>query len=109
MPTNLPPPIVAYLHAANARDAEAVAACFADDAVVIDERREMRGIAAIRAWRDQTFKQYRVTVDVVGAEHAAERTIVTARVAGNFSGSPVELRYAFRLAGGKIAALEIRQ
>ena len=109
MPTTLPPPIAAYLHAANARDADAIASCFAEDAVVIDERREMRGIAAIRAWREETFKRYRVTVDVVGAEVSADRTIVTARVAGDFSGSPVELRYDFRLAGGRIAALEIRQ
>ncbi|PYM74471.1 MAG: hypothetical protein DME10_06420 [Candidatus Rokuibacteriota bacterium] len=37
----------------------------------------------------------------------AGKTIVTGRVSGNFPNSPVELRYAFTLAGGKIARLEI--
>jgi hypothetical protein len=32
---------------------------------------------------------------------------VRARVSGHFPGSPVELRYAFTLHGGKIARLEI--
>jgi hypothetical protein len=33
--------------------------------------------------------------------------IVTSRLTGNFPGSPVDLRFFFRLERGKIAALEI--
>jgi hypothetical protein len=33
--------------------------------------------------------------------------LVTCRVAGNFPGSPIELRYGFRLERGLIASLEI--
>jgi len=35
-------------------------------------------------------------------------TVVIARVAGDFPGSPVELQHAFRLDGGQIASLGIR-
>jgi len=35
------------------------------------------------------------------------RYIVTSRLTGNFPGSPVDLRFAFRLERGKIAFLEI--
>jgi ketosteroid isomerase-like protein len=108
MPTTLPKTIAAYFAATNARDTAAVVACFAPDAVVVDERREMRGRAAIRAWRERTFGQYRYTSDVIDATAAGERIVVTARVAGDFPGSPVDLHFAFALAGDQIAALEIR-
>ena len=36
------------------------------------------------------------------------RDIVTSRLTGNFPGSPVDLRFAFRLERGKIASLKSR-
>ena len=35
------------------------------------------------------------------------KTIVTSRLVGNVPGSPVDLRYFFKLEGDKIASLEI--
>jgi ketosteroid isomerase-like protein len=84
----LPKAIAAYIAASNAHDADACAACFTDDAIVRDEGREVRSVAAIRDWMDG-------------------ETIVTCRVSGNFPGSPVELRHAFVVAGEKITRLEI--
>jgi len=40
-------------------------------------------------------------------ERKGDVTIVTSRVIGSLPGSPVDLRYAFRLEPGGIAALEI--
>ena len=40
-------------------------------------------------------------------EVKGDRKVVTGHVAGNFPGSPVDLRYFFRLTGEKIAELEI--
>ena len=34
-------------------------------------------------------------------------TVVISHTAGNFPGSPVDLRYAFRLERGKIAAMTV--
>jgi uncharacterized protein (TIGR02246 family) len=108
MSIEVPAAIAAYLAGSNAHDAAACAACFTDDAVVRDEGRERQGNAAIREWMEEVSKKYRPTVDVIDVGETDDQTIVTGRVAGNFPGSPVELRYAFTLAGEKIARLEIR-
>ena len=107
MSEELPQPIAAYIAGSNAHDADVCAACFTDGAVVRDEGREMRGAAAIRHWMDTAIKRYGHVVEVVAFAEADGKTIVTGRVSGNFPNSPVELRYAFTLAGGKIAQLEI--
>ena len=100
-------PVANYIAAANAQDIAAVIACFGKTAVVHDEKRERRGIAAIREWAVEVKEKYQPTVEVLGAEERDGRTIVTGRVSGNFPGSPVELRYAFTVTGGRIDRLEI--
>ena len=107
MSTKLPEPIATYIEGANHRDIDVVVACFKDDAVVRDEGRERRGIAAIRAWAEEVSEKYRPTARVIDIAETAGKTIVTGRVSGNFPGSPVELHYAFILDGDKIARLEI--
>ena len=107
-PIDLPAPVAAYF-AADATGAEAVAQCFADDAVVIDERREHRGRTAIARWKAETSAKFRYTVDRLGAEVSGNQTTVTGRVTGDFPGSPVHVRYRFTVEGDKIARLEIAQ
>jgi hypothetical protein len=102
-----PHPIAAYFVAANAHDSDATVACFTDGAIVHDEGREMRGYAAIRAWKEQTDAKYRPLFHVTDAAHVDGRTIVTVEVAGDFPGSPIALPFAFTLAAEKIALLEI--
>jgi ketosteroid isomerase-like protein len=108
MSANLPPPLPAYFKAANAHDVEASVACFADDAIVRDEGKDISGSAAIREWKDRTNALYGTAIETTAVDQVDDKTIVTALVSGNFPGSPVQLRYCFRLDGGKIAALEIR-
>ncbi len=107
MSSTLPKPIGDYIAGSNAHDASDAAQPFADDAVVRDEGRDHRGLAAIRAWKAESVEKYHPIVEVLGAAQANGRTIVTGRVSGNFPGSPVELQYAFTLSGGKISRLEI--
>ena len=47
---NLPGPIASYLRAVNTGAKEEFPASFADDAVVVDVNRELRGLDAITAW-----------------------------------------------------------
>ena len=105
-PIDLPPPVAAYF-AADTTGAEAVAQCFTDGAVVIDERQEYRGRTAIARWKAEASEKFRYTVDRLGAHVSGDQTTVTGRVRGDFPGSPVELRYHFTLEGDKIARLEI--
>ena len=107
MSSNLPKPIADYIAGSNARDANDAALPFADDAIVRDEGHDHKGLAAIRAWKAETVEKYHPIVEVLDAAQVDGRTVVTGRVSGDFPGSPVELRYAFTLAGDKISRLEI--
>jgi hypothetical protein len=105
--TELPEAIASYIAGANARDIDAVAACFTQDAVVRDEGQDRRGISAIREWKEETTTKYRPTVEVTDVTVRDGMIVVTGKVSGTFPGSPVELRYGFTLKDGKIARLEI--
>ena len=107
MTVKLPEPVANYFTAANARDADAVAASFTEDAVVRDEGGVHRGRAAIRAWAEDAGRKYRFRAEVLKATESADQTIVTARVSGNFPGSPIDLTHRFKLADGLIAELAI--
>ena len=104
---NVPNTIAEYFLAANTDDADRVAACFAENAVVRDEGGEIHGKSAVRRWAENTRRKYRYRVEVVKAEQEADRIIVTAHLSGDFPGSPIDLRYRFKLAGATIIALEI--
>ena len=102
---DLPPPVAAYF-AADTTDAKAVAQCFNHGAVVIDERQEYRGRAAIARWKAEAPSNFRYSVERLGGRVSNQIT-VTGRVTGDLPASPVELRYHFSLEGDKIARLEI--
>jgi hypothetical protein len=105
-PLDLPAPVAAYF-VADTTAAEAVAQCFTDGAVVIDERQEYRGRAAIARWKAEASAKFRYSVERLGVHVSGVQTTVTGRVTGDFPGSPVELQYRFTLEGDRIARLEI--
>lgn len=102
----IPEPIAAYFDADN-RGGEAVARCFTKDGAVKDEGRSHVGRAAIEAWKKAASATYSYTSKPVAVEHKDGRYIVTSKVTGTFPGSPIDLRYTFRLERGRIASLEI--
>jgi ketosteroid isomerase-like protein len=102
----LPAAIAAYF-AADAIGADATARCFTDDALVLDERSEHRGRAAIAQWKAEASAKYRYTSEPLTVAVSDATVIVTARLTGDFPGSPIELQYRFTLEGEKIARLEI--
>ena len=50
---------------------------------------------------------YHYTSEPLAVDASGPEVTVTARVTGDFPGSPVELRYRFTLEGASIARLEI--
>ena len=108
MPIDLPGPIAIYIAAENRGDAEALAQCFAEHAVVRDEGQTIEGLAAIKQWKTETKRKYKHTVEPLAFAQQDDKSIVTSRLTGNFPGSPIELRFIFKLEGGMIASLEIR-
>src|SRR5258708_1495755 len=92
---DLPEPVAAYF--TEKRDATMLARWFTSDAVVRDEGHTHNGLAAISEWQADVSAKYSFTCEPLTLEHKDGITVVSSRVTGNFPGSPVELRYRFRL------------
>ncbi|MFG0317682.1 MAG: nuclear transport factor 2 family protein [Planctomycetota bacterium JB042] len=107
MNIDVPRPVAAYLEAEKAKDARALARCFDAGAVVRDEGREHRGVAAIEAWHREANATAPYVVEPLEAFVSGEAVVVRARVSGEFPGSPTELRHHFVLEGDRISSLEV--
>jgi len=104
----LPKPVAAYFAAEKRNDADALALCFAADGVVRDEGQTVRGVAAIKLWNAEARKKYHHTVEPLDAVSKDGKTVVRAKVSGDFPNSPLVLEHIFELGGEKITSLEIR-
>lgn len=102
----LPAPIAAYFEA-DRQGPQAVALCFTPQAVVTDEGRQHHGHAAITAWKQAASRAFDYQVQPFEVVQEQGDWCVRSHVTGNFPGSPVDLRYRFRLDDGRVAALEI--
>lgn len=102
-----PAAIHTYFTAQAPQDGEAFAAAFAPDAIVHDEARHHRGPQEIRAWWLAAKAKYRHNAKPLDVTETTGKTVVRARVSGDFPGSPAVLTFTFGLAGEKITDLEI--
>jgi hypothetical protein len=75
---------------------------------VRDEGHDIVGTSAIRAWKAETSRKYRVTVEPLDCRVEDGHAVVVANVAGTFTGSPLHLTYRFGFSDdGRIGALAI--
>ncbi|NHC16304.1 nuclear transport factor 2 family protein [Motilibacter deserti] len=94
-----------YFRLAVLPDPEPWFALFAPDVQVTDDGREYAGIDEVRAWRSEVPN---VTYEVLELEPSPSVAAARARVAGDFPGSPVDLRFDFGFdPAGKIQRLRI--
>lgn len=107
MNLQLPEAVETYFEISNNGDVSRLAACFSANATVIDENRTHQGVEAIKAWQTEAQQTFTYSIEPLEARHEHGRQSVTARVIGNFPGSPVKLNYLFTLQDGLIHALEI--
>ena len=107
MNLKLPEPIAAYF-AADKLGGAALARCFTKHAVVKDEGHTYVGVASIRQWKTDASAKYHYACEPLRSEQWDGVTEVTCHLTGDFPGSPINLRYLFRLERGKVAGLEIR-
>ena len=75
-PVQMPPPIRTYFTARAPQDGDALAAAFADDAVVHDEGRDHHGPRQIRDWWLAAKAKYRHHAEPIDVTQADGRTIV---------------------------------
>ncbi|MFC6197727.1 nuclear transport factor 2 family protein [Ponticaulis profundi] len=107
MALNLPKVIAAYFDADNKGEANVLSTYFAENAIVKDEGNTYTGRNAIREWIANASTQYSYTVEPLSLSEENGKIIVTSHLVGNFPGSPVDLRYFFKLRNDEIAELEI--
>jgi hypothetical protein len=108
MGIHLPRPIEVYFASENAHDTTLLDQCFTANASVRDEGKTIEGLVAIKAWRIETGKKYKHTVEPIAMTERDGKVVVTGKVSGNFSGSPVTLNHIFKIEGDRIVSLEIR-
>jgi hypothetical protein len=105
----LPDVLRRYFEAQNNHNIEAMVACFAPDAAVRDEGRDIMGTDAIRAWKEATSAKYHIAAEPIESRVEDGQTIVVVKVSGTFAGSPANLTYRFGFASdGRISMLKIR-
>jgi hypothetical protein len=103
----LPAAIERYIEIANSGTPEAAPECFAADAIVRDEGQTYEGVAAIKDWMAATKKKYGHTIAPLELAERGGQSVLKARLAGSFPGSPITVNFNFVLAAGKIRALAI--
>lgn len=106
MSIKLPPRIAAFMEAKSSGDRQAFVACFAEEAVVYTEGQEFRGKEAIRQWFENSAK-FKNQYLVMGFRAKRQESILSARVSGDFTGSPQLLDYFFTTQAGLIISLRI--
>jgi SnoaL-like domain len=109
--TALPPVVAEHIAAVNAFDNDRIVATFAPDAYVNDDRREIRGIEAIRKFIAKEIVGDRVTMEVREVVDHYGDIIVRAKYEGDYDKTnlPEELIMTnyFSLRDGKIISLAI--
>ena len=108
MSINLPDVISRYFERDADRDIDAIVSLFTEDATVIDEAEERRGIAEIRAWQTGAASKYTYTTEITGTEALGlDRHLVTGRLTGNFPGGTADLKWDFTIEDEHITRLTI--
>jgi hypothetical protein len=107
----LPAPVQGYIATSNAFDSDALIAWFADDALVNDDRREFRGVDAIRRWLDREIVGARVTMRVTAASEHHGDVALDAVTDGDYDKTglpdPLVLTYYFTVRDDRIVRLII--
>jgi hypothetical protein len=108
----LPGPATGYVRMINGKDPAGFIALFAEDAIVDDAGRIIRGSAAIRAWATSDIFAANVTLDPLGASGNENDATITAKVDGTFdrTGLPDPLIMTFQIVAvrGEISKLTCR-
>ena len=107
MLSGVPEVVRTWMTAHLAKDVDDQLALYAADVVVVDDGRTYTGRDEVEAWSRRAGSEFTYTTTVLGSGTDGDATVVTARLEGNFPGSPVELSYRFRLVGGLVSGLTI--
>ncbi|CDZ63561.1 nuclear transport factor 2 family protein [Neorhizobium galegae] len=105
---DMPSIVNMYFDADSRNDADTLLKTLGADAVVEDENARHQGIVAVREWWVAAKKATQYRAEPVESTVDGDKTLVRARVSGQFPGSPVMLTHAFTIKDDRIVRLEIR-
>jgi len=103
----LPEVLTSLVNSQNAKDSATFVLCFSEDAKVHDEGHTYSGKKEIRTWNEETTKRYDTYIKAQEYEVKVAAHVVTFQVSGKFDGSPIDLKYDFKISGSLITALTI--
>ena len=111
MSTELPAVVAEYIDAVNALDTDRIVATFAPDAYVNDNRREIWGTEAIRAFFAKEFVGDHVTMEVREVIDHHGDTLVRARFDGTYDKTNLPEDFVmtsyFSVRDGKVVSLAV--
>ena len=103
--------IAEHLRAVNSFDADAIMATFAPDAYVNDNRREIRGVAAVRRWVEKEMVGDHVTIEPVEVLDHYGDVIVRGRYDGDYDKTNLPevliMSNYFSIRDGRIVSLAV--
>jgi uncharacterized protein (TIGR02246 family) len=103
----LPAIIAELVNAQNSQDSASYADCFTSDATVFDEGHDHQGKEEIKAWIESANAKYQTVMDPIDFSEYDGKAVLTAKISGTFPGSPIVLKYNFKIAEGLISSLKI--
>lgn len=104
---NLPKVVTDLVQAQDNFDSAAYANCFTETAVVFDEGKTYNGKTEIKDWNERSNKEYQTKMEILETFTEDETIILRANVSGAFDGSPITLKFHFKMVNDKISELKI--
>lgn len=81
--------------------------CFSEEALVFDEGKTYRGRGEIKDWNERSNKEYQSKMEIIDISTENEVIILRTNVSGTFDGSPITLKFHFKIENEKISELKI--
>jgi ketosteroid isomerase-like protein len=103
----IPDAIARYYESSADGDIEAILACFAPDAQVIDQDQTFIGPTGIRAWREAVSSAFTYTTELTSVEDLGAEWVVGTHLVGDFPGGVVDLTNKFTVVDDVITRLVI--
>ncbi|GAA4453314.1 nuclear transport factor 2 family protein [Rurimicrobium arvi] len=104
---NLPKVVTDLIDAQNTFDSVAYANCFSETGIMCDEGKDFEGRSAIRHFIEEANKKYQSTMKPLDYTESGNSGILSAECSGTFPGSPLILKFHFKIDDGQIQYLKV--
>jgi len=105
---NLPEIIQNFVDSQNRHDSALFAANFSNEAVVYDEGEMRTGREEIRQWNEKNSERYNTQMSPLELlDLNDEKVVIVMNISGTFQGSPIHLKFNFKIDNGLITSLNI--